>query len=278
MGCKSGRDLLFGDNEIIKAESIRAHYNKKNDKNPYNNNKDNNKDNNDSIPLNNNTLNLMQYNNINNIQNPEMNFAQKNDESSAILNMYGSQRSSLDMNLQKEITTEKNEYPQKVIFLINKIRSNPLMYANVVEESIKNIKVTKNHKIIYSNEVKVALHRGEEAFREAINQLKQTEPMMPLRFNPQLCIPLPENEVELNEKNYLKEAVDKMRGRNTNIEIYYKDLIKIPEVSVLLMIVDDNSKNVAKKRDTLLNKDFKFIGCNCKYIGKNFVAHFSFSR
>jgi hypothetical protein len=278
MGCKCGRDLLFGDNEIIKAESIRAHYNKKNDKNPYNNNKDNNKDNNDSIPLNNNTLNLMQYNNINNIQNPEMNFAQKNDESSAILNMYGSQRSSLDMNLQKEITTEKNEYPQKVIFLINKIRSNPLMYANVVEESIKNIKVTKNHKIIYSNEVKVALHRGEEAFREAINQLKQTEPMMPLRFNPQLCIPLPENEVELNEKNYLKEAVDKMRGRNTNIEIYYKDLIKIPEVSVLLMIVDDNSKNVAKKRDTLLNKDFKFIGCNCKYIGKNFVAHFSFSR
>jgi hypothetical protein len=278
MGCKCGRDLLFGDNEIIKAESIRAHYNKKNDKNPYNNNKDNNKDNNDSIPLNNNTLNLMQYNNINNIQNPEMNFAQKNDESSAILNMYGSQRSSLDMNLQKEITTEKNEYPQKVTFLINKIRSNPLMYANVVEESIKNIKVTKNHKIIYSNEVKVALHRGEEAFREAINQLKQTEPMMPLRFNPQLCIPLPENEVELNEKNYLKEAVDKMRGRNTNIEIYYKDLIKIPEVSVLLMIVDDNSKNVAKKRDTLLNKDFKFIGCNCKYIGKNFVAHFSFSR
>ena len=278
MGCKCGRDLLFGDNEIIKDESIRAHYNKKNDKNPYNNNKDNNKDNNDSIPLNNNTLNLMQYNNINNIQNPEMNFAQKNDESSAILNMYGSQRSSLDMNLQKEITTEKNEYPQKVIFLINKIRSNPLMYANVVEESIKNIKVTKNHKIICSNEVKVALHRGEEAFREAINQVKQTEPMMPLRFNPQLCIPLPENEVELNEKNYLKEAVDKMRGRNTNIEIYYKDLIKIPEVSVLLMIVDDNSKNVAKKRDTLLNKDFKFIGCNCKYIGKNFVAHFSFSR
>ena len=274
MGCKCGRDLLFGDNEIIKAESIRAHYNKKNNKNPYNNNKDNN----DSIPLNNNTLNLMQYNNINNIQNPEMNFAQKNDESSAIINMYGSQRSSLDMNLQKDVITEKNEYPQKVIFLINKIRSNPLMYANVVEESIKNIKVTKNHKIIYSNEVKVALHRGEEAFREAINQLKQTEPMMPLRFNPQLCIPLPENEVQLNEKNYLKEAVDKMRGRNTNIEIYYKDLIKIPEVSVLLMIVDDNSKNVAKKRDTLLNKDFKFIGCNCKYIGKNFVAHFSFSR
>ena len=277
MGCKCGRDLLFSENEIIKAESIRSHYNKKNGKSPYNNSNKNN--NNNSNPLNNNTVNLMQYNNINTIKNPEINYTKKNDEESmAFINMNGSQRSSLTFNPQSDITSDKNDYPQKVIFLINKIRSNPLMYANFVEESIKNIKITKNNKIIYSNGVKVALHRGEEAFRDAINQLKQTEPMMPLRYNPQLCIPLPENEEELNEKNYLKENVDKMRGRNTNIEIYFKDLIKIPEVSVLLMIVDDNSKNVAKKRDTLLNKDFKFIGCNCKFIGKNFVAHFSFSR
>lgn len=34
------------------------------------------------------------------------------------------------------------------------------------------------------------------------------------------------------------------------------------------MIVDDNSKNVAKKRMTLLNKDFKYIGVNSKLIGK----------
>ena len=126
--------------------------------------------------------------------------------------------------------------------------------------------------------MKVALYRGEEAFREAINQLKQTECMMPLRYNPQLCIPLPNNDEELNDKNYLRENVEQMRGRNSNIEIFFKDLIKIPEISVLLMIVDDNSKNTSKKRDTLLNRDLKYIGVNCKCIGKNFVAHFSFSR
>ena len=101
--------------------------------------------------------------------------------------------------------------------------------------------------------------------------------MPPLRYNPQLCIPLPENEMELNDQNFLKEQVEKIKQRNTNIEIYFKDLIKIPEVSVLLMIVDDNSKNTSKKRDTLLNPNFKFIGVNSKFIGKNFVAHFSFS-
>ena len=69
-----------------------------------------------------------------------------------------------------------------------------------------------------------------------------------------------------------------MREKNINIEIYYRDLVKIPEVAVLLMIVDDNSKNMEKKRNTLLNKNFKYIGVCSRFIGKNFVAHFSFSR
>ena len=44
------------------------------------------------------------------------------------------------------------------------------------------------------------------------------------------------------------------------------------------MIADDNSKIISKKRETLLNKDFRYIGLNSKFIGKHFVAHFSFSR
>ena len=159
-----------------------------------------------------------------------------------------------------------------------KVKEKPKEKPKEKEKAIENIKITNNNRIIYSNGVKVALYRGEEAFREAINKLKNTESLPPLRFNPQLCIPLPENEMELNDINFLKEQVDKMRQRNTHVEIYFKDLIKIPEISILLMIVDDNSKNNSKKRDTLLNEDFKFIGVNSKYIGKNFVAHFSFSR
>lgn len=285
MGCKCGRDILFGENEIIKAEAIKAHYDKKKKKETITINNSistftiNNSNNGNSK---NNTINnyLSEVHECNyNYKKSDINFIPKKGEEALTFNyMDGTQRSFLDIPINKEIS-ETNEYPKKTIALINEIRANPSLYSKIVEKSIKNIKITKNNQIIYCNIVKVALHRGEEAFREAINKLKNTGSMPPLRFNPQICIPLPKNEMELNEQNFLKTQVDKIRKNNHNyIEIYFKDLIKIPEVSVLLMIVDDNSKNTSKKRDTLLNENFKFIGVNSKFIGKNFVAHFSFSR
>ena len=44
------------------------------------------------------------------------------------------------------------------------------------------------------------------------------------------------------------------------------------------MIVDDTNKNAGKKRLALLNKDLKYIGVNHKFIGRHFVAYFSFSK
>ena len=286
MGCKCGRDYLFTENEIIKAEPINKKINMRNKNLTYyinNNNSSVSYSNKNDILLNNNSSNYIinsNYNNFNNFdKKSEISYAQKNNEESvSYYNMNGSQISSLDFPPKIEEDNKKNDYPQKVISLINKIRSDPVAYSNIVEESIKNIKTTKNNQIIYYNIVKVALYRGEQAFRDAINELKNTEPMLPLRFNPQLCIPLPENVQELKEQNFLKNQVEKMKEKDCKIEIYFKDLIKIPEVSVLLMIVDDNSKLTSKKRNTLLNNEFKYIGVNCKFIGKNFVAHFSFSR
>ena len=285
MGCKCGRDYLFTENEIIKAEPINKKKNMRTKNLTYNINNNNSVSysNKNDILLNNNSSNSIPYINYNNFNNfdkkSEISYAQKNNEESvSYYNMNGSQISSLDFPQKIEEDNKKNDYPQKVISLINKIRSDPVAYSNIVEESIKNIKTTKNNQIIYYNIVKVALYRGEQAFRDAINELKNTEPMLPLRFNPQLCIPLPENEQELKEQNFLKNQVEKMKEKDCKIEIYFKDLIKIPEVSVLLMIVDDNSKLTSKKRNTLLNNEFKYIGVNCKFIGKNFVAHFSFSR
>ena len=60
--------------------------------------------------------------------------------------------------------------------------------------------------------------------------------------------------------------------------MFFKDLIKIPEVSALLMIVDDSEKNPGKKRQAVLNKDFKYIGISSKFVGKTFIAYFSFSK
>ena len=177
-----------------------------------------------------------------------------------------------------------SDYPQKMLELINKIRENPSYYADVIEDSIQNIIEVQNEdkdevksKIVYKKKVKVALVKGESAFREAAEKLRNMEALPPLEFKSDICIPLPENEEDIKNSSYLKEQVKILR-ETTNIDVFYKDLVKIPEVSALLMIVDDSKKNPGKKRNIVLNKDFKYIGINSKFIGKTFIAYFAFSR
>jgi len=275
MGCKCTSDLFFGESEIIKANSIQQ---TKSNKTTY------------EKPLSNSSKYISQKNNYSNIKPPEINIIQKpNEETASILNSNKSQissQASLYNYSEKEqpVTPVKSvldfseEYTERIISLINNIRSDPSSYSYTILESIQNIKRTKNDKIIYHDKVKVALFKGEEAFYDAAEKLKNIQPMNKLEYDQNLCVPLPENENEFKSQEFLNSSVEKMREKNINVEIYFRDLIKIPEVAVLLMIVDDNSKNTSKKRNTLLNKNFKYIGVCSKFIGKNFVAHLSFSR
>ena len=275
MGCKCTSDLFFGESEIIKANSIQQ---TKSNKTTY------------EKPLSNSSKYISQKNNYSDIKHPEINIIQKpNEETASILNSNKSQISSqvsLYNYSEKEqpVTPVKSvldfseEYTERIISLINNIRSDPSSYSYTILESIQNIKRTKNDKIIYHDKVKVALFKGEEAFYDAAEKLKNIQPMNKLEYDQNLCVPLPENENEFKSQEFLNSSVEKMREKNINVEIYFRDLIKIPEVAVLLMIVDDNSKNTSKKRNTLLNKNFKYIGVCSKFIGKNFVAHLSFSR
>ena len=275
MGCKCTSDLFFGESEIIKANSIQQ---TKSNKTTY------------EKPLSNSSKYISQKNNDSNIKPPEINIIQKpNEETASMLNSNKSQissQASLYNYSEKEqpVTPVKSvldfseEYTERIISLINNIRSDPSSYSYTILESIQNIKRTKNDKIIYHDKVKVALFKGEEAFYVAAEKLKNIQPMNKLEYDQNLCVPLPENENEFKSQEFLNSSVEKMREKNINVEIYFRDLIKIPEVAVLLMIVDDNSKNTSKKRNTLLNKNFKYIGVCSKFIGKNFVAHLSFSR
>ena len=272
MGCKCTRDLCFGENEIIRAQSIHPTISKTTIK---------------EKPLSKSKF-LSYKKNSSFIKSPEINIIPKqNEETASIINTNGTQASIYNTSIKEEPTTpikslikveNNDDYSKEVISLINKIRSDPSSYSEIILDSIKNIKKTKNDKLIYQDKVKVALFKGEEAFYSAAEKLKNIPPMNKLEFDPLLCIPLPEKEEEMKSQEFLNDNVEKMREKNINVEIYYRDLIKIPEVAVLLMIVDDNSKNMTKKRNTLLNKNFKYIGVCSRFIGKSFVAHFSFSR
>ena len=187
----------------------------------------------------------------------------------------------INNNLEKNI--KYSDYPQKMLDLINQIRANPVSYADVIEECIQNIteEQDKNDesktRIIYKKKVKVALNRGEIAFKDAAEELRNMEPLPPLELKNDICVPLPEEEAEIRDSSYLREQVKIIREK-TNIDVFFKDLIKIPEVSALLMIVDDSEKNPGKKRQAVLNSEFKYIGISSKFIGKTFIAYFAFSK
>lgn len=209
----------------------------------------------------------------NNVENQSrMNFEESVNVSKAKINTLG----------KKEL-----DYSERVFELINQIRKNPSQYAKTIQESIQNIirekekdkatgEETGKTKIIYKKKVKVALTRGEPAFLEAIDTLNGMEPVPPLEFKKEIMIPLPEEDFQIKDSNYLKEMVSEVE-KHDKIELFFKDLVKDPDVSTLLMIVDDNGKNAGKKREAVLNKDFKYIGISYKFIRKTFVAYFAFS-
>ncbi len=189
-----------------------------------------------------------------------------------------------DLIKEEENMKKYSDYPEKIVNIINTIRQNPKVYADVIEDSIKNIILEDNNKdpakpkLIYKEKVKVALTRGEQAFREAAQELRNMSPIPPLEFKEEMCIPLPDNEKDFKDSNYLRNKVKEILAKNVRINVFFKEMVKIPQVSVLLMVVDDNGKNSGKKRRAILNENFKYIGITYRFIGKTFISYFSFSK
>ena len=185
------------------------------------------------------------------------------------------EKKKINNNLQYE------DYPTQILQIINTIRKDPKAYSNVIEDSIKNIIIQNNDdednpKILYKNKVKVTLKRGEIAFKEVAEKLRNISPLPPLKFKKDICIPLPENEEEIRTPSYLENQI-KILKKKVKIDKYFKDLIKISEVSALLMIVNDNGEKCKGKREAILNKNYKYIGISCKLYWKTFIAFFTFS-
>lgn len=188
-------------------------------------------------------------------------------------------------NRNEEKNRRRNEkysnYPERMLNEINRIRSDPMSYANEITKAESKIETTDdpdNPKQIYKDKVKVALTRGKEAFEEAADNLRLLDPLEPLEMKEELKIPLPEDESNIHKPTFLKEQVKLIRENGQNVDIFFKDLIKRPEVSALLMAVDDGGKNPGRKRNAIMNKDFKYIGINSKFVGDTFVAYFAFSK
>ena len=161
----------------------------------------------------------------------------------------------------KEITSNLpiSEYVKKVFCLINKVRLNPSEFVAAIEQAEKYIKEINGKKIFDNNNIKVSLNEGKKMFQDCADCLRNLAPMEELIFCDEIVLDCPKDDKNIRDINHFKEKLLEKKEK-FGIEAYFKDSIRIPEISVLLMLVDDSTRNPKKKRETLLNPNYKFIG------------------
>lgn len=215
-------------------------------------------------------------NDNNNAQMNQMQFAQFNQShsQSESLNInnssinYSLKYKNLDTSMQPSDNFSKALFSQ-----INKIRSNPQSYINFIENSKKNIMTDKKGRLIYNGTIKIALTRGEQAFDEAIDFLKKSKSMEQLVFNPYLTVEMPKTANEIKYKNDLRYKVEKMINKGIIIKSFWRDVIRDPEISFLMMMVDDTGEMSGMRRKDLLDPNMKYIGINAVEINGSFVCY-----
>lgn len=171
---------------------------------------------------------------------------------------------------------EVANYPNSVFTSINKIRCNPCLYAKEIDNSIENIKI-EDGRLIYAGRLKVGVHKGSELFKQVAEELRSMSPILPLVFKEELVITAPTEEEEIRDPEYFHKAIIEKK-QSVKIDDYFKEAIRDPTISVLMIIADDTEKNSGKKREAVLNSEYKYIGISSTLIGKLFCGYFTFSK
>ena len=164
-------------------------------------------------------------------------------------------------------------FSQYMLDQINKIRINPRSYVDIFKKARDNIKQDKRGNLYYSGKIKVALHKGKEAFNEAISSLEKTKPMNPLIFKKELCIELSKDKNDFKSGDYLRKKINELIKKDIKVRAFWRDIIKDAEINFLLMIVDDNPIRRGAKRKDVLNPEMKYIGINSGSFGEHFVCY-----
>ena len=224
---------------------------------------------------------------IENINNKNKNF-QDDIKIKKNPNTFQNDKNKLKIKLKKQpkqnkSKKQKEELPyddfSKYIYEhINQIRKDPQSFIPNIEEAKSYISRNKNNKLIYKKNIKVSLSQGLLAFEEAISILKFCKPMNKLIFDPNLVVKLPESEEEIVNKDYFKNEIIKMIPSGIPINAYWRDIIREPETSFLMMIVDDTGLKAGLKRKDILDPNMKYIGISSINIGKHFVCFMTFSN
>ena len=180
-------------------------------------------------------------------------------------------------NLELSSLSPPDNFSKYLLEQINIVRANPQSYISIIENAKNNIIKDKNGRYIYNGKIKVALASGIEAFNNAINFLKAAQSMDKLIYNNYITVDLPKTENEINYRNDLRLKVENMIDSGIKIKSFWRDIIREPDISLLMMIVDDNGDKSGMRRKDLLDPNMKYIGISSIDIKGNFVCYITLS-
>ena len=170
-------------------------------------------------------------------------------------------------------TVPSDEFSKYIFNHINLLREDPRSFISLIQGSESNIQRDKKNRLIYKTKLKVALDKGVKAFEEAKLILSNTKPMEKLKYDYNMKLKLPKNELNIKGNHHLKNQILIKSDKGINIKSYWKEIIYDPETCFILMIVDDNGKKAGYKRRSILNPEYKYIGISSKMINNNFICY-----
>ena len=195
-------------------------------------------------------------------------------EDSPIKDLEKEQDNLFGQNNNNLTSEPKDSFSRYIFEQINALRENPQSFIDIIEKAKSHITIDEKTGIqIYKTSVKVALNNGESAFDEAIDTLKNTEPMEKLQFNPDFVVDLPTNELDVKSKEYLMDQVKIKIDSGIDIKSFWKDIVSDAESCFILTVVDDSGLDDGNKRMDILNKDNKYIGISTVRIGRSFACY-----
>ena len=166
-----------------------------------------------------------------------------------------------------------DNYSKYIFTQINKIRTDPQSIIGIIEDAKDHIIKDKYGRIIYDRDLKIALTKGKYAFDDTIEFLEKQKPMESLEYKPIITIKPPSEESAVEDKSYMKKEVKKMMKSGISIKSYWRDVIRDPEISFILMIADDNGAKSGKRRNDILDPNMKYIGISSVEINDSFACY-----
>ena len=148
----------------------------------------------------------------------------------------------------------------------NKLRKNPKIYIQKLEKSLN---FYQNNILSKENEIPIPTYEGINAVKNAINFLRNQEPVQELIYSKEMSLSCKDLVNDIGPKGLVTHEGTEIKNIYNRLEKYcdWDGVIaenldfgfKIPENIIMNMIIDDGDEN-RYQRKNLFYPDFKYVG------------------